>query len=216
MLPLHVHLPITTPGLASRHLLTLQILMLNICYMYKRRLKSTLPGHRLCTDLTSSVWQPAARGHRAYTDLSAARVRGPALCTVCSLVNWEMAGSENDTPGDSNRQPLAGEEVENLLRDLLAASKRNNEDISEQKRQNASLMKKIDSLQQGGLTEEGKKARIAPGKLRSCVLKRLDMQPLLVGDKFCGLRGIWLVLQHPACFFLQMAECALATPVNAS
>ena len=41
----------------------------------------------------SSVWQPAARGHRAYTDLSAARVRGPALCTVCSLVNWEMTHS---------------------------------------------------------------------------------------------------------------------------
>ena len=33
----------------------------------------------------SSVWQPAARGHRAYTDLSAARVRWPVLCTVCSL-----------------------------------------------------------------------------------------------------------------------------------
>jgi hypothetical protein len=93
-----------------------------------------------------------------------------------------MAGSENDTPGDSNRQPLAGEEVENLLRDVLAASKRNNEDVSEQRRQNARLMKKFDSLQQGGLTEEGKKARITPGDLRSCVLKRLDMQPLLVGD----------------------------------
>ena len=38
----------------------------------------------------SSVWQPAARGHRAYTDLSAARVWGPALCTSlqpCQLGN---------------------------------------------------------------------------------------------------------------------------------
>ena len=24
-------------------------------------------------------WQPAARGHRAYTDLSAARIRGPVV-----------------------------------------------------------------------------------------------------------------------------------------
>ena len=37
------------------------------------------------------VWQPVARGHRAYTDMSAARVRGPVLCTVCSLVNWDAA-----------------------------------------------------------------------------------------------------------------------------
>ena len=80
-----------------------------------------------------------------------------------------MAGSDDDPPGDSNRQPLAGEELENLLRDVLAASQRNNEDIREQRRQKASLMKKIDSLQQGGLTEEGEKARIAPGKLRSRV-----------------------------------------------
>ena len=43
--------------------------------------------------LFSIVWQPAARGHWAYTDLSAARVRGPALCTSCSLVNWEMTHS---------------------------------------------------------------------------------------------------------------------------
>ena len=32
--------------------------------------------------LICSVWQPAARGHRVYTDLSAARVRGPVLCIV--------------------------------------------------------------------------------------------------------------------------------------
>jgi hypothetical protein len=82
-----------------------------------------------------------------------------------------MAGPEDDIPDNSNQQPLAGEEVKNLLRDLLASSKRNVDDINEQKRQNASLMRKVDSLQQGGLTEEGKKARIAPGKLRACVLK---------------------------------------------
>ena len=52
----------------------------------------------------SIVWQPAARGHRAYTDLSAARVRGPApygryhACTVCSLVNWEMTHSYGPIP----------------------------------------------------------------------------------------------------------------------
>ena len=73
-----------------------------------------------------------------------------------------MAGSDND-PVDRDQQPPAGEELQNLLRDALAATKRSHEEISEQKRQHASLMKKIDSLQQGGLTEEGKKARIAPG-----------------------------------------------------
>ena len=102
------------------------------------------------------------------------------------------------------------------MRDALAATKRSNKEISEQRQQQACILKKLDSLQQGGLTEEGKKARIAPGKLRSCVLKSLDIILLLVEDKFCSLRGIWLVLQHPACFFFQMAECALATPVNAS
>ena len=44
------------------------------------------------------VWQPVARGHRAYTDLSAARVRGPVLCTVCSLVNWEMTHMQPSDP----------------------------------------------------------------------------------------------------------------------
>ena len=90
-----------------------------------------------------------------------------------------MADPENATPGDRNQDPPVGEELQNLLRDALAATKRSHEDISEQKRQYASLMKKVDSLQQGGLTEEGKKARIAPGKLRSCVLERSDTQPLL-------------------------------------
>ena len=44
------------------------------------------------------VSQPVARGHRAYTDLSAARVRGPVLCTVCSLVNWEMTHMQPSDP----------------------------------------------------------------------------------------------------------------------
>ena len=39
------------------------------------------------------MWQPAARGHWACTDPSAARARGPALCAVCSLVNWELTHS---------------------------------------------------------------------------------------------------------------------------
>ena len=106
----------------------------------------------------------------------------------------------DETPENSNPQPLAGEEVQNILKDLLASSKRNGEELNEQKRQNASLMRKMDSLQQGGLTEEGKKARIAPGKLRSCVLKLMYTQSLLAGDISCSLRGVWLVLQHPACF----------------
>lgn len=124
----------------------------------------------------------------------------------CKNFSWcvlTMAGSDEDTPGNSNQQPLAGEEVETLLRDLVASSKRYSEELREQKRQNASLMRKMDSLQQGGLTEEGKKARIAPGKLRSCVLKRLNTQSFLVGGKFCSLRGIRPVLQHPACFYFK-------------
>jgi hypothetical protein len=117
-----------------------------------------------------------------------------------SNFSWYVLNMVDDTPGDSNRQPLAGEEIERLLRDVLAASKRINEDSSEQRRQNASLMKKIDSLQQAGLTEEGKKARIAPGKLCFSVLKRLDMRSLLVGGEFCCIRGIWLDLQYPPVF----------------
>ena len=65
-------------------------------------------------------------------------------------------------------KPLAREALEVALREALAANKRNNEEISEQRRQNACILKKLDSLQQAvhtqpGLTEEGKKARIAPG-----------------------------------------------------
>ena len=74
-----------------------------------------------------------------------------------------MAGSDDDPPGGSDQQPLAREELEVLLRDALAATKRSHEEISEQRRQQACILKKLDSLQQGGLTEEGKKARIAPG-----------------------------------------------------
>ena len=74
-----------------------------------------------------------------------------------------MAGSDDDLPGGSDQLPLAREELEVLLRDALAATKRSHEEISEQRRQQACILKKLDSLQQGGLTEEGKKARIAPG-----------------------------------------------------
>ena len=44
-----------------------------------------------------------------------------------------MAGFDDDPPGGSNQQPMAREELENLLRDALAANKRNNEGISEQR-----------------------------------------------------------------------------------
>ena len=91
-----------------------------------------------------------------------------------------MVDPENATPGDRTQDPPAGEELQSLLRDALAATKRSHEDISEQKRQYASPWKKVDSLQQGGMTEEGKKARIAPGELHSCVLKRSDMHSLML------------------------------------
>ena len=94
-------------------------------------------------------------------------------CVKLSNFSWyvlTMAGSENDPPEGSNQLPLAREDLEVLLRDALAATKRSNEEISEQRRQLACILKKLDSLQQGGLTEEGKKARIAPGKLRSSSL----------------------------------------------
>ena len=54
------------------------------------------------------VWQPAARGHRAYTDLSAARVRGPVLCTVCSLVNWEMTHMQPSEPKPPSYMDVEG------------------------------------------------------------------------------------------------------------
>ena len=91
------------------------------------------------------------------------------LCQACvnlSNFSWyvlTMVDPENGTPGGSNQQPLAREELEVLLRDALAATKRNNEEVSEQRRQQACVQKELDSLQQGGLTEEGKEARIAPG-----------------------------------------------------
>ena len=142
-------------------------------------------------------------------------------CVKLSNFSWyvlTMVDPENGTPGDTNRQPLAREELEVLLRDALAISKRSNEEISEQRRQQASILKKLDSLQQGGLTEDGNKARIAPGKLRSCVLKSLDMMFLLVEDKFCSLRGIWLVSRHPACFLFKWPSVPwrrLSTPREA-
>ena len=37
---------------------------------------------------------PQPEAIRAYTDLFAARVRGPVLCTFCSLVNWVMTQSQ--------------------------------------------------------------------------------------------------------------------------
>ena len=44
-----------------------------------------------------------------------------------------MADPGNGTPGDRNQEPPAGEELQNLLRDALAATKRSHEEISEQK-----------------------------------------------------------------------------------
>ena len=38
----------------------------------------------------TGAWAPGVRGHRADANLSAARVRGPALCPVYSLITWEM------------------------------------------------------------------------------------------------------------------------------
>ena len=112
-----------------------------------------------------------------------------------------MVDSESDTPENSNRQPPAGEELQNLLRDALAATKRSHEEISEQKRQHASLMKKIDSLQQGGLTEEGKKARIAPGttfKEPGCQKAYNRMLPLVEKLEEAERHGAMLLAANPA------------------
>ena len=48
-------------------------------------------------------------------------------CVKLSNFSWcvlTMVGSESDIPENSNRQPPAGEELRNLLRDALAATKR--------------------------------------------------------------------------------------------
>ena len=39
-------------------------------------------------------WQPAARGHGAYTDLSAARVRSPVLSTVLTSLQACQLGND--------------------------------------------------------------------------------------------------------------------------
>ena len=107
----------------------------------------------------------------------------------------------DETPENSNPQPLAGEEVQNILKDLLASSKRNGEDINEQKRQNASLMRKMDSLQQGGLTEEGKKARIAPGttfKEPGCQKAYSRMLPLVEKVEEAERHAAMLLTANPA------------------
>ena len=109
-------------------------------------------------------------------------------CVKLSNFSWyvlTMVDPQNGTPGDTNRQPLAREELEVLLRDALAATKRSNEEISEQRRQQACILKKLDSLQQGGLTEDGKKARIAPGKLRSSSFIVLH-RPFIVHMRTCA------------------------------
>ena len=54
-------------------------------------------------------------------------------CVKLSNFSWyvlTMAGSDDDPPGGSNQQPLAREELEVLLRDTLAATKRSNVEFS--------------------------------------------------------------------------------------
>ena len=95
-----------------------------------------------------------------------------------SLSMLTRAGSDDDTPGNTNQQPMARETLEDAPRSAFAADERLNEALSEQRLQNALILNQHGSLKQAvktqpGLTEEGKKARIAPEKLRSCVLMYL-------------------------------------------
>jgi len=85
-----------------------------------------------------------------------------------------------DDPG-LNEPPASRDELEHALSVANATLKCTSEALNEHGRQNVAIMSELCSLKQAvqknhpGLSEEAKKARIAPGKLRSCVLKNLNV-----------------------------------------
>ena len=85
-----------------------------------------------------------------------------------------MAGSNTDASGNTNTQPESSDTLL-VLKHVMATSKRDRDELTQQ---NARILSELSTLKQAvqthpGLSEEGKKARIAPGKPRSCILEAL-------------------------------------------
>ena len=83
-----------------------------------------------------------------------------------------MADSNADASGNTNTQPGSSDTLL-ALKHVMATSKRDRDELTQQ---NARILSKLNTLEQAvqthpGLSEEGKKARIAPGKPRSCTLE---------------------------------------------
>ena len=101
---------------------------------------------------------------------------GSNLChNLFSLLVLTMAEQGNGIAGGSSL-PVTVEQLEQALRDANANNKRNSEALDEHGQRSEAILAQLGSLKQlvqtsqSGLSEEAKKARIAPGKLRSCVL----------------------------------------------
>ena len=91
-----------------------------------------------------------------------------------SLPVLTMTEQANGNAGASS-VPSTMEQLEQVLKDATATNKRSSEALDEHGQRSDALLAQIGHLQQlvrsnnSGLSDEGKKARIAPGKLRSCI-----------------------------------------------
>jgi len=103
-----------------------------------------------------------------------------ACVKLSNLFTWSVLTMPEDDPG-LNDPSASRDELEHALNDANATLKRTSEALNEHGRQNMAIMSELSSLKQAvqknhpGLSEEAKKARIAPGKLRSCILKDLNV-----------------------------------------
>ena len=96
-----------------------------------------------------------------------------------SVSKLTMAGSNDTTVGDLNEQANDTQTPPALESELRECLKRYDERLHDQNERDVRLKSELSSIKrtlqtQPHLTEEGKKARIAPRKLRSCVLMCLS------------------------------------------
>ena len=142
-------------------------------------------------------------------------IRLPVPESNFSVSKLTMAGSNDTTVGDLNEQANDTQTAPALESDLRECLKRYDERLHDQNEWDLRLMSELSSIKrtlqtQPHLTEEGKKARIAPGKLRSCVLMCLSH---IVDDADRRisqyLRCSACFSEHPACSVFEMAVCAL-------
>ena len=106
-------------------------------------------------------------------------IRLPVPESNFSVSKLTMAGSNDTTVGDLNEQANDTQTPPALESELRECLKRYDERLHDQNERDVRLMSELSSIKrtlqtQPHLTEEGKKARIAPRKLRSCVLMCLS------------------------------------------